>query len=64
MNKFKNFLKENYYLLFAVIHTFLTFFTDKYIFELDKINETNYYSAKIVLFIILILFYNLYYFLS
>jgi len=58
MNKFKNFLKENYYLLFAVIHTFLTFFTDKYIFELDKINETNYYSAKIVLFIILILFYN------
>lgn len=46
-------------IVIALIHTIITFFTDKLIFELDNINSFNYYFCKIIIFVILVLFWNL-----
>lgn len=42
----------------ALIHFFFTFFSDKLIFNLENINQTNYYSCKILLLVVLIFFWN------
>lgn len=45
-------------ILVALIHTIITFFTDKIIFELDSINRINYYFCKVLVFVILVLFWK------
>ena len=45
-------------ILVALIHTIITFFTDKMIFELNSINIINYYFCKVLVFVILVLFWR------
>ena len=45
-------------ILIALIHTIITFFTDKMIFVLDNVNKFNYCFCKIIVFILLFLFWN------
>lgn len=44
--------------LIATVHFLITFFTDKNIFNLNNINKLNYSLCKILLFVILLLFWN------
>lgn len=45
-------------ILIAFIHIVITFFTDKMIFVLDNVNKFNYCFCKIIVFILLFLFWN------
>lgn len=45
-------------ILVAFVHTIITFFTDKMIFELNSINIINYYFCKVLVFVILVLFWK------
>ncbi len=45
-------------ILITIMHFLITFFTDKNIFNLSNINKLNYSLCKILLFIILLLFWN------
>ena len=48
-------------LIVAGLHLIITFFTDKFIFNLSNINNFNYYGCKFLLFIILIFIWTFLY---